>query len=95
MFDKLEFDTKAQHHFNIGMKMSFRVARWFIFKRKIQIWVNLEGRGMENDYTFYGHLEYFLAIWCNLGIAVWYILSVIWDIFPLFGMFGPRNIWQP
>jgi hypothetical protein len=22
-------------------------------------------------------------------------LSVIWDIFPLFGMFGPRNIWQP
>jgi hypothetical protein len=35
-----------------------RVARWFIFKTKIQIWVNLgKFLRMENAGIFYGHVE--------------------------------------
>jgi hypothetical protein len=47
-----------------------RVARWFIFKTKIPIWVNLEGLGIEKVSIFfgpfgiyYGHLAHFMAIW--------------------------------
>jgi hypothetical protein len=36
-----------------------RVARWFVFKPKILIWVNLEGLKWENVDIFYGHLKYF------------------------------------
>jgi hypothetical protein len=36
-----------------------RVARWFIFKSKIPIWVNF---GFENVDIFYGQLEYFTDI---------------------------------
>jgi hypothetical protein len=35
-----------------------RVARGFIFKPKIQIWVNLESLKMENVDIFYDPLEY-------------------------------------
>jgi hypothetical protein len=40
-----------------------RVARWFIFKPKIQIWVNFEGPKIGKMDIFYGHLEYFTDIW--------------------------------
>jgi hypothetical protein len=46
------------------------VARWFVFKPKIQIWVILEGCRLENVYIFYCHLEYFMEIWgilCPFG----------------------------
>jgi hypothetical protein len=43
--------------------VSARVARWFVFKPKIPIWVNLEGLGTENAGIFSGHLEYFTANW--------------------------------
>jgi hypothetical protein len=43
--------------------MYSRVARWFIFIPKIQIWVYLEGPGMETVGIFYDHSEYFMAIW--------------------------------
>jgi hypothetical protein len=38
------------------------VARWFVFKPKIPIWVNgtLDWNKMD---IFYGHLEYFTGIW--------------------------------
>jgi hypothetical protein len=39
------------------------VARWFVFKPKIQILVILEGFRLENVYIFYCHLEYFMDIW--------------------------------
>jgi hypothetical protein len=40
------------------------VARWFIFKPKIPIWVNFGGCfAMEDVDIFYGHLVYCLAIW--------------------------------
>jgi hypothetical protein len=57
-----------------------RVARWYIFKPKLQIWLVLEeGLVMEDVGLFYGHLVYFTAIWYilltfGLFSAIWYIL---------------------
>jgi phage terminase large subunit-like protein len=47
--------------------MTDRVARWFIYRPKIPIWVYLEGLGMENVITyvfiiFYDHRVYFMGI---------------------------------
>jgi hypothetical protein len=44
--------------------VQFRVARWYIFKPKIQIWVNLGGGLALKDVVgiFCGHLVYFVAI---------------------------------
>jgi hypothetical protein len=59
-----------------------RVARWYIFKPKISIWVKIGGplnakccNVLLSFEIYYGHLVYFMAI-CNLG--------VIWYIFPRF-----------
>jgi hypothetical protein len=35
------------------------VARWYVFKPKIPIWVNFGGPWNEKVVIFYGHLEYF------------------------------------
>jgi hypothetical protein len=46
--------------------MESRVARWFVFKPKIPLWVNFGGPYiyvLENVCVFYGHLEYFMEIW--------------------------------
>jgi hypothetical protein len=40
-----------------------RVARWFVFKPKIQIWVNFGGPWNEKNGIFHGPLEYITAIW--------------------------------
>jgi hypothetical protein len=48
---------------------------------------------MENDVIFYDRLEYFTAIWYNewpFGIVCGNLVY-----FLRFGMFGPRQIWQP
>jgi hypothetical protein len=45
--------------------VSNRVARWFIFKPKIPIWVNSEGLRLENVDIFYGHVDYFKDI-CDI-----------------------------
>jgi hypothetical protein len=37
------------------------VARWYIFKPKITIWVNFVG--MDNVGIFYGHAGYITALW--------------------------------
>jgi hypothetical protein len=39
-----------------------RVARWYVFEPKIQIWVNFGGPCRDQSCIFYGHLEYFTAI---------------------------------
>jgi hypothetical protein len=57
-----------------------RVARWFIFKPKILIWVNFGVPLFGKMGIFYGHLEYFVLIW-YIFFRVWY--------------HGPRKIWQP
>jgi hypothetical protein len=47
-----------------------RVARWFVFKPKILIWVNFGGPKNGKYWyilwsfkIFYSHLVYFMAIW--------------------------------
>jgi hypothetical protein len=35
-----------------------RVARWYIFKPKISIWVNFEGLGMEKVGIFYNSIAF-------------------------------------
>jgi hypothetical protein len=66
-----------------------RVARWYIFKQKIQIWVNFGG-------SFNGTCWYILSPYIHLP----YIMD-IWYISWLFGIFFPFwyaaaiKIWQP
>jgi hypothetical protein len=62
-----------------------RVARWFVFKPEIQIWVNFRGPWIgKNGYIlwpfgiFYGHLGYFMTIWyilCSFGTFVPVLVS--------------------
>jgi hypothetical protein len=52
--------------FRKGVVVQSRVARWFIFRPKIPIWVNLGGIGMENVGMFCDHLEHFTTIWYSL-----------------------------
>jgi hypothetical protein len=40
-----------------------RFARWYIFKPKIPIWVNLAGLAMEDAGIFFEHLVYFTSNW--------------------------------
>jgi hypothetical protein len=69
-----------------------RVARWFVFKPKIPIWVNFVGLYNENVCKFYDHSVYFTVIWYNL----WPFGRVCGRLvyFSHFGMSGPRKIWQ-
>jgi hypothetical protein len=76
-----------------------RDARWFVFKPKIQNWVNFGGPfNGKCRYIlwpfgiFYDHLEYFMAIWYNLwpfGIVCGHLLY-----FSQLGMLRKREIWQ-
>jgi hypothetical protein len=48
---------------------------------------------MENVVMYNDHFEYLSIIWYNLypfGIFLGHLVH-----FALFGMFGPRKIWQP
>jgi hypothetical protein len=52
-------------------KLSFsapknRVARWYIFKPKIPIWLTFGGPWRGKVLGFYNRLEYVTAIWYNL-----------------------------
>jgi hypothetical protein len=60
-----------------------RVARWYIFKPNIPVWVNFGGPGME----YVGIFMAILSIVQPNGIfyGIWSIV-VIWYIFPSFGM---------
>jgi hypothetical protein len=58
------------------------VARWFVFKPKIQIWVNFGGSCDERCWSFlwpFGQFDVHLAIFC--GFLVYFM--VIWYIFPV------------
>jgi hypothetical protein len=58
-----------------------RVDRRYVFKPKIQIWVNFWGPWNEKKVGIvYGHLEYTTAIWYSLRpfgnlVAIWFISS--------------------
>jgi hypothetical protein len=58
-------------------RVNIRVARWFIFKPKIPIWVIFRALGMEMFGLVFGHLEYI--------VASWYILLSFGNI----GIFSP------
>jgi hypothetical protein len=70
-----------------------RVARWFLFKPKIQIWVNFGGSCNGRCWyilctlgPFYGLFLYFMDIWYS---------SWKFGIFFPFWYFVRRKIWQP
>jgi hypothetical protein len=83
-----------------------KVARWYIFKPKLPIWVNFggscNGRCLYTLWPFgifYGHLVYFTAIWSTLkpfGIFCGHLVFFIakWYFFLLW-YFVERKIWQP
>jgi hypothetical protein len=52
---------------DLKVQFGFRVARWFVFKPKIPIWVNFEGLRLQIVDIFYGHLGYFMTIWYILS----------------------------
>jgi hypothetical protein len=68
----------------VGVVLLLRVARRFIFKPKIKIWIILEGIAIEDVGIFYDHLVYLTAIWYIL----WTFGSIDGhlDIFSRFGM---------
>jgi hypothetical protein len=64
-----------------------RVARWYIFKPKIQIWVTFgvycnerRGQFLRPFGLFYSHLVYYVVILVYFS-PFWYVV--------------PRKIWQP
>jgi hypothetical protein len=66
------------------------VARWFIFMPKVPIWVHYGG-------NWYAKCWYIWNILRPLGVFNGRLVQfvVIAYIFSVFGMCGPRKIWQP
>jgi hypothetical protein len=48
---------------NVEVGGGGRVARWYIFKPKIKLWVHFGGSCKGKFALFYVHLVYFLVIW--------------------------------
>jgi hypothetical protein len=62
---------------NLPLLMYYRVARWFVFKPKIQIWVNFGGSCsgwcwyiLRTLGPFYGFLLYIMEIWYIVPVLV-------------------------
>jgi hypothetical protein len=73
-------------HYTIGVRKS-RVARWFIFKPNIPIWVNFRVSCM-----YWMMLVYFMTIWSIFQVyLVYYMVYYIWYIIfhGYFGIFSP------
>jgi hypothetical protein len=70
-----------------------RVARWYIFKPKFQIWVNFGGFGNGRCcYILWTFGLFYGQIVCYMDI--WYIYGKLVLLFP-FWYIVPRKIWQP
>jgi hypothetical protein len=87
------------------MKKAFgRVARWYIFKPKIQIWVNFGGYCRGTCWHFLWHFGLFAAIWYNLRpfgifnanlvhfVDIWYILWSFGTFFPVLVSRAKKNL---
>jgi hypothetical protein len=81
-------------------KFNGRVARWYIFKPKIPIWVNIGGPWNGKCWYIlwlYGildsHLEYLTDIWYILWPFGTFCNNLVY-VFP-FWYVVPRQIWQP
>jgi hypothetical protein len=70
-----------------------RVARWFIFRPSIVIWVNFGGSCNGRCGVFYGHFVYFAAIWYIFRPCGIFHGNLVY--FSPFGYIVPRKIWQP
>jgi hypothetical protein len=70
-----------------------RVARWFIFKPKIQIWVNFLGLWNGKCLYVYWSFGKLTAIWYFLGPID--NLVVIWYILPRFGILCQEKSGNP
>jgi hypothetical protein len=69
-------------------RVHIRVARWHIFKTKIQIWVNFGRCWYLCPFgLFYGYLAYFVAIWYTYFVAIWHILWLFGIFFSCFGTY--------
>jgi hypothetical protein len=62
-----------------GAEVLRRVARWFVFKPKIPIWVNFGGSCNGKSWyilcpygLFYCYWKYFMVIWYVLNILVYF-----------------------
>jgi hypothetical protein len=83
-----------------SLNLTSRVARWFVFKPKIPIWVSFVGSCNGKSWyilwsfgLFYGHCKYFMNIWYILwSFGVFYGHLVY---FSPFWYFVQRKIWQP
>jgi hypothetical protein len=76
--------TLSARLFWFDLIILFRVARWFVFKPKIPIWVNFGGScGGRCWYIlwplglFYGRLTYIMRSYLVYFMAIWYI-SPFW-----------------
>jgi hypothetical protein len=89
-------DTNDQEEQKKIWNVSTRVARCFLFKPKIPIWVNLGGPyvpRVENVDTIHSHLEYFTDIWDILGPFGTFYSH--WVHFPGFGILCQEKSGNP
>jgi hypothetical protein len=82
-----------RHRLPPDVALFSRVARWFILRPKILIWVYLGGSLSGKCWYI---LRPFTAIWYNIWqFGVFCSPFVICTYFNRFGIFVPRKIWQP
>jgi hypothetical protein len=76
-----------------------RVARWYIFKAKIPVWVNFLGSCNGRVGIFYGHLVYFTAVWyISRPFGIFWpfgMICVNLAYFARLGIFGPKKSGNP
>jgi hypothetical protein len=70
-----------------------RVARWFVFKPKIQIWVNFGGPCNERCWLILWPFDLFYCHFVYL-MVISYILWIFGYIFPILLYIVPGKIWQ-
>jgi hypothetical protein len=63
------------------------VARWFIFRPKISIWVYLGG-----PWNGKCHLVWFMTNWCNICMTIWYSLWSFGIHFPFWYVWTKKNL---
>jgi hypothetical protein len=69
-----------------------RVARWFVFKPKIPVWVNFGGPQNEKSFNIFDHLEYFTAIWYNLLPFGIFCGRLVYVFFPYWYVWPKKNL---
>jgi hypothetical protein len=85
---KVQPEKNARRKINIDWTaLHIRVARWYIFKPKISVWVNF---GVSCNERFWKILCWFGLFYCHL-VYFW----SYWYIFPRFGMLQQNQSGNP